>query len=952
MKTKIILLFLLACLSNSGSAQELAKLRKTISLDSLPTAISIAEQTEIYADATNTLMLEEVEKQAFLPLSAVERFDYSQTYWLRFSIRNKSGKSQLLRYPLAVLDSNNLGRARVPVLFAKLYKYPGGNRMRIKNAGRLSSSWNASFFPHQQYFELNLRENEIATYYLRLRYDWRDFGSEHRIKPMLISAEGFQEQEQVYQQASQSTRMFRFAFLAIALMISLINLAQFFLNRDKAYLMYACYTFGLFCLYALKYEEALAFQNRLFFGRYFAGIYDYLDILFFQSVFFSQFLFYRYFFNTKQNYPAFDRRIVFGLRLLLAVLLIDLLSCMLFGNSSTFGIIHTLLPLLLLPYVLYLIYTVYTFQTRLSAIIVTGSLLLILASSLGIIAQFFPKDLLAQLPPLFHEADNYSPIGAVMEFILFSVALGYRVGIVESKNMELENAKQIAELRKQLYTDITHEFRTPLTLIISPLQEMLNGTFKGNVQHYRKLMLRNAERLLELINQLLDLSKLEAGELRLQASQSDLVQFVRVLAMSFESLAVRKQIELQLDLPNEPVQAWFDRDKMQKVLSNLLSNAFKFTSEEGRVVLRLRVEEGQAKLSLQDTGIGIPAAQVPHIFKRFYQVENGETAQYEGSGIGLALTKEIVELHRGTISVSSQENEGTRFELSFPIGEEHLSESEKVFLQIEAPSSTEKSSIPAASTNDKRPILLVVEDNTDVRQYVVEQLEEQYQVLEAEHGKTGLELALQHIPDLIISDVMMPEMDGIELCQKLKTNEKTSHIPIIMLTAKADKSDRLEGLNTGADDYLTKPFDAQELRIRAKNLVEQRRQLVERFSKIGSVAVKPMKPVSPEEIFLQKAVDAVKAHLEDEEFGVVELANAMLMSRYQLHRKIKALTDKSPSVFIRTLRLQEAKKLLQQGEYNVSEVAFRLGFNSLAYFSKCFAQEFGQPPSTFIASRK
>ncbi len=933
--------------------QLVAQTLSTIVLDSVPKHLSIAQQLEIYTDATWQADFLDINKQAFIPFSRLQDFDYSNAYWLRFQVRNRSAVPLTAYFPLSIPAENSLRRTRIPLFEADFYKVHDDNQKTRTKGGRLSNERKASYTPHKQYLELQLHPNELATYYLRLRYDWREFKTTHHLKPMLISKAELDRRELLYSQDSGQTRHFRFAFLAIALMISLINLAQFCLNRDKAYLMYATYAMGLFLLYFLKYEEALPFDNRFFFGKFFGEYYDYFDILFFQSVFFSQFLFYRYFFHTARDYPFFDQRIALGLRLLVGVFLIDILSYFFFGGHAIFGFIHTLLPLLLLPYILYLIYIAYTIQTRLSAIIVTGSLILILLSSLGIVAQFFSKNLLQQLPAFFHEPDNYSPIGAIIEFILFSVALGYRVGVVESRNMELENAKQIAELRKQLYTNITHEFRTPLTLIISPLQEMIAGRFKGNMQQYQKIMLRNAERLLQLINQLLDLSKLEAGELRVQASESDVVQFTRAIAMSFESLALRKQIDFQLDLSPNPIPAWFDRDKMEKVLTNLLSNAFKFTSEEGRIRVLVRQQEKQVHISVEDNGIGIPAEQLPHIFKRFYQVEQPSMRQLEGSGVGLALTREIVELHGGTIHVQSKENEGSRFDLYFPIDGLQFSAQEKI--QATRPTktvATAKTSLPHIPdfTSNNSRILLVVEDNADVRRYVVEQLQDRYQVLEAEHGKAGLELALTHIPDLIISDVMMPEMDGIELCKRLKQNEKTSHIPIIILTAKADRTDRLEGLQIGADDYLTKPFDSEELQLRATNLVQQRQQLIERFSKIGSVAIRPVKPVSPEEIFLQKAVKIVRERMEDEEFGVVELADALLMSRHQLHRKIKALTDKSPSVFIRSLRLQAAKDLLQQGEYNVSEVAFRLGFNSLAYFSKCFAQEFGQPPSAFIAS--
>ena len=523
---------------------------------------------------------------------------------------------------------------------------------------------------------------------------------------------------------------------------------------------------------------------------------------------------------------------------------------------------------------------------------------------------------------------------------------------LQLEKAEAEKLREMDQLKSNFFANISHEFRTPLTLILSPLDQMINGSFKGNRDKYFKIMHRNGKRLLGLVNQLLDLSRLESGKMALQQKEGNLSNFLRAIAYSFESLADRKQIDYTVDIPEQPVFTSFDRDKLEKIVANLLSNAFKFTPEENSIEVKADFTERGGKwacrLEVNDTGIGIPADQLPHIFDRFYSVSESEL-ETGSSGIGLALTKELIMLHGGDIQVDSKEGKGSKFVVNLQLQklesltEEQLEADTKEVSIGDQPVLRSPVAIPNTPANQK-PLLLIVEDNEDVRNFIKDELKE-YRLVEAENGKIGLEKAQAEIPDLIISDVMMPEMNGIELCNALKKDQRTSHIPVIMLTAKAEQEDKLEGLETGADDYLIKPFDARELKVRIANLIKQRALLREVYQSNSAFQPKSIAVTSVDEQFLEDVKAAIEKNMDEESFSVVELSSIVGMSRSQLHRKLKALTDRSPNQIIRDMRLLRAKELLEKGAGNASEVAFMVGFNSLAYFSKCFSDAFGQSPS-------
>ncbi len=546
------------------------------------------------------------------------------------------------------------------------------------------------------------------------------------------------------------------------------------------------------------------------------------------------------------------------------------------------------------------------------------------------------------------------------------------------EHAEAQKLREMDVLKSTFFANVSHEFRTPLTLIISPVEQMMNGTFKGDFQKYYRIIHRNGKRLLSLVNQLMDLSKLESGKLKLQASEGDLGRFVSALAGSFESLSIRQQVDFQITIPDAPLICFFDRDKVEKIVTNLVSNAFKFTGEGGKVGVtvdggRLTVDGSTPSIvsrppstviKVSDTGMGIPADQLPHLFERFTKSALSEVQA--GSGIGLALVKELAELHGGSVEVESKEGMGTTFTVTLAVSrsffkndeiEETVSENTALptFNPVSAgltpqpkPTSIggQQPPVTALLSATGKPVLLIVEDNPDVRAFIVDTLAGQYKLIEAENGKLALDSALETTPDLVISDVMMPEMDGMEFCKLLKTNEKTSHIPVVMLTALAEQEDKLKGLELGADAYLAKPFDARELQTRVANLIGQRKGLQEHYrKKLTTFAPAEVKADSMDSLFLQKVREAVEANLDDETFSVVELGNQIGMSRSQLHRKLTALTGYSPNEVIRNMRLERAKQLLDKKAATVSEIAYLCGFNSPAYFSKCFKEYFGTTPA-------
>ena len=585
----------------------------------------------------------------------------------------------------------------------------------------------------------------------------------------------------------------------------------------------------------------------------------------------------------------------------------------------------------------------------------------------------------------------------------------------EMSKFEAEKLHEVDEMKSRFFANISHEFRTPLTLILGPIKQLIEiikdeKTYIDGrqVRNDLKVVHKNANRLLGLVNQLLDISKLESGNMKLQTIPQNIIPLLKALLQSFCSYAERKKITLSFNSSENEIIAYIDKDKIEKIITNVLSNAFKFTPEGGRIEVTLTrslpssvsqshsvpLEAGSessnefkklskgllsekrsasggqldncdfVQIAIRDAGIGISKEKLPKIFDRFYQVDGSHTREQEGTGIGLSLTKELVELHKGKIEVESEEGKGTTFTISIPLGKEHLkpeeiveidedkdkdNDEEKLFIEIDKDDLRKKDEKIDSGMFEKEslPLLLLVEDNADVRNYIKDNLKKDYRIIEGVDGEDGWSKSIEQIPDLIVSDVMMPKMDGFKLCEKLKTDERTSHIPVILLTAKAASTDKIEGFEIGADDYIMKPFEPDELRARIKNLIEQRKRIHEHFKKHGLFEIEEKNITPLDQKFLQKVFDLITQHISDSSLNVESLTEDLALSRSVLQRKILSLVGETPGELIRRIRLKKAANLIEQKFGNLSEISLEVGFNNPAYFSEAFKKLFGMSPSQY-----
>ncbi len=571
------------------------------------------------------------------------------------------------------------------------------------------------------------------------------------------------------------------------------------------------------------------------------------------------------------------------------------------------------------------------------------------------------------LPPFWKTAWF---IGLIIFLIIIMVYILVRFFINREKIknqlvIERVNARKLHELdmmKLKFFTNVSHEIRTPLTLILGPLNKMLSGElteaeFKENL----KLMQRNTQNLDRLITQLLDFRKLQSGNLKLKLTEADIVGFIRNIVGSFNNYALEKDIKLTFTTLKKRLFVSFDPDKIEKILNNLLSNALKYTESKGSISVNLSLifdtnednfsdednEKQFIEISIKDTGKGIQGSNLDKIFMRFFQ--SGDSDPNSGVGIGLALVKELVQLHKGNIFVNSKPGKGTKFTIRIPYD---------MSLEV-LPDNDEPSETPLAET--QRPdsleelradpnssVMLLVEDNADVRQFIRSHFNAFYRILEANNGEEGWHLAINSIPDIIISDIIMPKVDGYELCKRLKNDERTSHIPILLLTAMHSKENELKGLSTGANDYITKPFDISVLQAKVDNLLSIRDSLKDRYT--STLVLEPSNVVisSPDERFLKKAIDVVEANISDYELDIEGFAQKIGVSRMQLYRKLHALTNMTVKEFIRHIRLKRATQLLVQQKMNISEIAYEVGFKDLSHFRKCFKREYGMSAKEYI----
>ena len=528
--------------------------------------------------------------------------------------------------------------------------------------------------------------------------------------------------------------------------------------------------------------------------------------------------------------------------------------------------------------------------------------------------------------------------------------------LLDAQHSLNEKLKETDTMKSRFFANLSHEFRTPLSLILGPVEAQLRKN-KLPPAEMKNLMVirRNADRLLALVNQLLDLSKLDAKKMELLIKPGNLMEFAELLTASFDSMAEDKGIQFVKNISGSEIPVGFDPDKLEKIVSNILFNAFKFTPAEGKVIFSMYMVEGEKKeviISVADTGKGIPAEEQSNIFSPFYQLKYNSEDNHPGTGLGLSLVNELVKLYNGTINLTSEPEKGTRVTVVLPLFDSR-EESENVYPSGGRDTilfdTEERDDDNAANfLIEKADRILIVEDNAALRNFIASGFVDRFTMLTAKDGVQGLEQAREYVPDIIISDVMMPLMNGLDFTSRIKVDERTSHIPVILLTAKADAASKIEGLNEGADDYLAKPFSMEELQLRVANLIDQRNRLAAKLKvDLARQKTTAVREQSLDEKFMRKVRSAIEANIGNSFFGVEMLAEEVNLSRAQLFRKLKALINMSPRDLINDIRLQRAAQLIRAKTDNVGQIGYSVGFSEQSYFAKRFRKKYGVSPSEY-----
>lgn len=907
---------------------------------------SCMAQAQSFYEADSIRQLQQLKKYSYVLIDSVEKFSSKDVlageadhlfrpyesikqqkafghYWLRFSLHTKT---PFYNWQLVLADTASLGYASGND-YADVYFVTGQNIIHKKTGVLVPGSQKIKERPAGfNAVEFSLPASADVQVYVRV----------HNLFPgnSALSYPVLQHPEVPVEKKVYSVLLP--VLSAIALIFCLMSFFFFFFIREKAYLFFALYTLFLSQHYWIIHPDVPFID--FYFPENPQLVYAAWTLLTHGGfIFFC--LFGRYFMNLPALSATTDKYYRIFISLWVVALVIEVVGLM----TSLKMVIGNVLNYFIVIGVLGFFIRFAFFKSVLARLYIAGAVWLMLFTVMG-----FLWGGTMELP------FNPWPIAQVGQMLIYAAALAYKVRLNEKAKAEATRIKDMDEIKSRFFANISHEFRTPLTLIQGPLQQIEENTKRNEeaatvpLRHI-KTMRRNTDRLLELVNQLLDLSKLDSGKMKLQVIKGDVLQLLKALTASYDSMAERKGIHYHVHFPEGTTIAFFDKDKLEKIVSNLLGNAIKYTNEGGTVAVGVAIEDNRLRITVDDNGPGIGKKELDKIFDRFYQVEGTED---KGSGIGLALVKELVDLYRGQISVSSEPGKGSRFKVSLPIDKASFKENELMYGEWKSEEAFINRNIEPGEeklmnkeiNQSTLPLILAVEDNADLRNFIRETVHKHYQIIEAVNGKEGLERAIAEVPDIIISDVMMPVMDGFALAEKLKKDERTSHIPVILLTARAGQHHKLEGLESGADDYLTKPFDARELLVRIQNLINQRKLLRKKFA--GEILLKPSEVAvnSADEVFLNKIMKAIEENMSEEEFGVEALAKEAAMSRSQLHRKLVALTGQSPSEILRNTRLLRAKELLQKRSASPSEVAFKVGFNSHAYFSKCFKEEFGVSP--------
>lgn len=845
---------------------------------------------------------------------------------------------------------------------------------RWSKNGTWTAERNGSFVPEREKgfvptragncFKLALPAGEVVTLYFRCK-------SQHAAIPPSFQA--YLQPVDVFYDKLVESKTWSTLFSGFLLMMLFYNLLNYFFARDSSYLYYAGYLLMVLIYTSYSTDDIEDWLGGFVFIEH-PAYFSFFKISLYAGLM-CYLAFIRSFLDLEHLLPRWDRyfRFVTWLGVPLTALFIFWAFRYQFSYVIDDRPILGYVALVSLSCAFFLYPLLKTKDPK--GLFITAGIAVI---SVGFLLTLYSR--MTETPFTVF----YLKLGTVLEILIFSMGLAYRQRqqvlakqqadfalresrlLQEKKQVEAKQLQDLNEFKSRFFTNITHEFRTPLTVILGISEQVLTENMVPS--HPIALIKRNGENLLHLVNQILDLAKLESNALKMNYIQGDVLAFTRYIAESLHSLANAQNLMLRVESDQAKIVMDYDPERFLQIIHNLLSNAIKFTPSGGKVVVCVTSEESVTSeefitlptlktlnIRVTDTGAGIPADELPHLFERFFQAKNQEHASpslseragvgFDGAGIGLSLTRELVKAMGGEISVESTVNVGSTFFVKLPITNNGLFGGKEVAIQKTSFAVSDGVTLSHPVTTQT---ILLIEDNPDVMEYLTACLKSHYALDFAYNGQAGIEKALENIPDLIVSDVMMPIKDGFEVLDTLKNDERTSHIPIILLTAKADAQSRLDGLGRGADAYLSKPFHQEELLVTMENLLELRRKLQLKYQRniLPAEAATPAETAAdPEDGFLQQVRAVIEANYADDGFGLPQLCQKIGMSRSQLFRKMKALTDIAPSDLIRSHRLNKAKALLKSGTANVTEAAWQTGFKDASYFSKLYQEEFGEMPS-------
>ncbi len=917
--------------------------------------IDLSQKSQIYVDKTANLPLEIIQQKFkngdFIYLKNLElagKYERGKyAYWLRLPVIIHEETSSLFSLNCGAFDS-----LHVYVVSPDQTTASSLVGMKVNR----TTAHDQLPFPDPSSAPLTLTSNVPHEIYIKIK---NEIEINRKIIPRI-----YHPQFELSQNYFQIIRVyiFQFTFFGLLFFITIVNLFQYLQNRDKAYLFYSLYIFSLLLFFTRDFDfnsPLIRIWPIWFSAHHFLTPLILLNISFYM-------LFVDSFLDAKNKLPNLHKIALRGLWICLGCFVIDRILMLI--DPSWAWRFYSFTKIIALAILSVIVFRIIYFQGRLSFFVLTGSIVLLVSTVATGLMSFKEVHIVNWFDVTY--IPQYT--GILLEVLFFSVGLAYKSRLAEKeksimrstlnlREQEARHQKELNEMRNTFFANISHEFRTPLTIIIGMSKELMRNS---NTAIKKKLgmVTNNATKLLDLVNQMLDLAQLEAKKMELNLTKNDVINYLEYLVDSYQSYAQSKELDLQFYSEINELTMDFDDEKLQRVISNLLSNAIKFTPKYGKIIIVAKIdhteEKNQLEIRVKDNGIGIPPKEVPFIFGRFYQAtpqlkKDEDAIQQQGTGIGLALVAEIIALMDGHIKVESSPRSGTTFIIHLPIHNdpiissplEELVSPDDTLITLLPESKITSPKISQSPPLNDQPSILIVEDNKDVIYYLQTCLHDTYHCEFATNGQEGLNIATAKLPDIIISDIMMPVMDGFQLCATLKKDPRTNHIPIILLTARANQSDKVSGLKSGADAYIVKPFQKEELLVRINNLLTIRQQLQESHL----TQLQKEKAPKVEDKFLLKLNKIIAKHLDDSNFSINDLCHQIKMSRSTIHKKIKALTGLSTTEYIRTYRLLEAKKLLANQNFSIAEVAYQTGFNSPSWFTQAYKKKFGHTP---IETRK